>query len=172
MLDHGGEGHFRRRVVGEKSIEFCMSPIYLDLFELKLKDHTRLTYYVGNSPRRLWVKRATYTSSEWVSSLRLRSMGADLKTIIPEHKLLDLKSGADRLPNAFSVYCQKHPDLQYLSDEDNLPISPLPPFVHLANLPSEHWPNIPSTRRSRVNRQPLKSQIETFQASGYKANRD
>jgi hypothetical protein len=150
-----------------------MSPITrLHVSRANQKDHHRLSYHVGDSLRRLWVKRATYTSAEWVCPFHPPRAVADAQTIIPEHQIVSIKDEANHSTSPLIDYCRNHPTLQHLSDKVNLAISPLPPCVDLNNLPQRYWPDTSPIRIPRpISRKPLKSQNDEFHAAGYKTAR-
>jgi hypothetical protein len=142
-------------------------------FQADKKDHRRLSYHVGDSMRRLWVKRATYTSEEWVCPFRLSLPVADIQTIIPEHKLVSATDEANHFSSPLIDLCRNHPTLLNLSDVPNLAASPLPPTIDLYNLPQQYWPNPSHTPQPPwTSRKPLKSQDHVFDASGFKSTRN
>lgn len=143
----------------------------LCIYRANQKDHHRLTYHVGDSLRRLWVKRATYTSEEWVCPIHPPRHSADGQTITPEHQSVSTKDEANHSTSPLIDYCRNHPTLQHLSDEVNLAISPLPPCVDLNNLPRQYWPDTSSRLPHSISRKPLKSQNDEFHAAGFKTAR-
>ena len=144
----------------------------LCIYKADQKDHHRLSYHVGGSLRRLWVKRATYTSEEWVRPFHPPRHGADCQTIIPEHQVVSTKDETNHCTSPLIDHCRYNPTLQYLSDEENLAISPVPPTVDLDRLPRKYWPNPSSRLPHSTPRKPLKSQNDEFHAAGFKTTRN
>jgi hypothetical protein len=149
-----------------------LSLVHLN-YKLTMQDHHRLSYHVGDSLRRLWVKRATYTSAEWVCPYHPPRADADAQTIIPEHQLVSATDKAKQSTSPLIEYCRNHPSLRHITDEANLAISPLPPCIDLSNLPRQYWPSTSPIRIPHsISRKPLKSQNDEFHAAGYKTIRN
>jgi hypothetical protein len=85
-----------------------LSLVHLN-YKLTLQDHHRLSYHVEDSLRRLWVKRATYTSEEWVCPFHQPIADADAQTIIPEHRMVSATEKADHSTSPLIDYCRNHP---------------------------------------------------------------
>jgi len=144
----------------------------LCIYRANQKDHHRLSYHVGGSLRRLWVKRAIYTSEELVRPFHPPRHSADDQTIIPEYRMVSIQDEGNHFTSPLIDYCRNDPTLRHLSDDVNLAISPVPPTIDLNSLPRKYWPN-PSCRLPHsISRKPLKSQNDEFHAAGFKTIRN
>ena len=140
----------------------------LRIYRADNQDHNQLSYYVGDSLRRLWVRRATYTSEEWVCAIEPPLAVPDDQASIPEHQVNNPADKPDHFQGPLTEYYRNHPSLQQLSDELNLAISPLPPTINLNNIPQQFWRDSSRLRdHFPIPRKPLKSQNDAFDVSGY-----
>jgi hypothetical protein len=164
---------FEDQLSVRKALMFVRVPSLVSLnYKLTLQDHHQLSYHVGDSLRRLWVKRATYTSEEWVCPFHPPRAVADAQAIIPEHRMVSTKDEANHSTSPLIDYCRHHTTLQHLFDEPNLAVSSLPSFIDLNDLPRQYWPSTSPIRMPHsISRKPLKSQNDEFHAAGYKTAR-
>ena len=146
----------------------------LRIYRADNQDHNQLSYHVGDSLRRLWVRRTSYTSDEWVCPINPPVATADGKTIIPEYQTASAADQAEQhMPSPLINYCRAHPTLQDPSDDPNLAVVRLPPFIDLNTLPRHYWPDGSRIRdHLSTPRRPLKSQKNAFGASGHKTARN
>jgi len=165
---------FEVEISVRKALMFVCQPVTrLRTHTADNQDHNQLSYHVGDSLRRLWVRRATYTSGEWVCRIHPPIAATDHQAIISEHQVNSPADKLDHFPGPLTEYCRNHPSSQHLSDESNLAIGPLPPTTNLNNIPQQLWRDTSRLRdHFPIPRKPLKSQNDAFDVSGYKTARN